>query len=135
MQLDLNSLCKLLISELVLSVRLGCYEHEKRRKRLVSIDIEIYFKEPPLGVGTDRLEDTVCYAELAEHLRKAVEDKSFDLIERLSKYLHECSCEFLVKAGIKAALVKVTSHKVLPKALRINGGAFFTYVGGFHDLC
>jgi 7,8-dihydroneopterin aldolase/epimerase/oxygenase len=114
---------------LTLSVWLGCYEHEKRRKRSVSIDIEIYFKEPPLGVRTDRLEDTVCYAELARYLREAVEDKSFDLIEKLSKYLHECSCDFLVKAGIKVAVVKVTSHKILPKAVGIRGGAFFTYIG------
>lgn len=123
-----NSFCKLIISKLMLLVRLGCRAHEKKSDQIISVTIEIQLKEIPEGIKTDQLEDTVCYSKIAKHIQRFVEGKQFNLVEKLSKDLHKCICNFLIGEGRSAMRVKVTIHKTMPKNSAIKGGIFFTYV-------
>src|SRR5690606_18212430 len=79
---------ELRVHRLALEVRLGCSEAERAVPQSVELDATIRFAEPPAGCTSDRLEDTVCYAELATVAREIVSAREFRLVEHLGHELH-----------------------------------------------
>src|SRR5579885_3664140 len=75
--------CVLSLSDLRLEVRLGCGAEERARPQGVRFDLAIRFDELPAGSVTDRLDGTICYAEIAEQLRGLCREREFHLIENL----------------------------------------------------
>ena len=124
---DVDRSCKLILSDLTLNVYLGCREHEKRKKQLVSVAIEINLQNIPKGADTDRLEDTICYSMLTKHIQNFVKDRKFHLIEKLSKDICDCIYMFLMAKQYSALVIKVTVHKNMSSVSAIKGGVFFTY--------
>ena len=122
-----NLFCKFVISDLELSVRLGCRAYEKKKNQTILATIEFCLKDMPSGIKTDKLEGTVCYSKLTKRIQRFVEGKSFNLVEKFSKEIHNCVCDFLVKEKCPAMFVKVTIHKRMIKSSAIKGGIFFTY--------
>jgi dihydroneopterin aldolase len=109
-----------------LAVKLGCTAEERRLPQEVDLDFTIRFREPPPGCRTDRLEDTVCYAQLVERARAHVETREFLLMERLAEDLHG-----LLGRGLpSSAALEIRVTKVHPPVPRILGGVSFTYGGG-----
>jgi FolB domain-containing protein len=125
-----GGMCKFVISDLALSVRLGCRPHERKKDQVVLVTIEILLKKLPVGAKTDQLEDTICYSKLVKHVQDFVEGKRFDLLEKFSRDIHGCIYDFLLAEGYKDSIVQVTSHKTLSEASAIKGGVSFTYAGG-----
>ncbi|NRA74283.1 MAG: dihydroneopterin aldolase [Rickettsiales bacterium] len=124
-----NTDCKLIISKLSLPVYLGCHDYERKEKQNVLVTIEISFKNIPIGVNTDQLEDTICYSMLVEHIQKFVENKKFNLIEKFAKDIHKCVYMFLATLHYPVSLIKVIVHKKVASIPAIKGGVFFTYDG------
>lgn len=124
---DKNFSGKLLISDLSISVYLGCRDYEKNKKQTITMAVEIYFKNIPKGASTDKLEDTICYSKLTRHIRNFIKDKKFNLIEKFSKTVCDSICEFLAEKQYLDSFVKITVHKKMLSSSAIKGGIFFTY--------
>ena len=108
-------------------MHLGCTKEEKLFTHLVSIDIDLFFH--PIAVTTDRVEDTICYRKIVEHIQEYVQDKKFNLIEYLARSLHRSICVLIEKEGHSISDLHITVHKVNPPVPGIYGGVYFTYCG------
>ncbi|SPR13135.1 dihydroneopterin aldolase [Orientia tsutsugamushi] len=120
-------LCTLVISDLRILVHLGCQEEERFYPQLVSVNIDFTFNSPPLGVITDRLEDTVCYLEVVQHIQSLVQNKQFYLIERLTRDIYITINNLLLHKQNIISYIKVAVHKVAPPVPNMYGGVVFTY--------
>ncbi|MDX5495748.1 MULTISPECIES: dihydroneopterin aldolase [unclassified Wolbachia] len=119
--------CNLLISDLRLWVHLGCSAEEKFHSQLVSVNIDFTFKSPPLGLTTDRLEDTICYLEVVQSIQSLVQSKQFNLIEHLTHDIYRAINNLLVQKKHIISSIRVTAHKVAPPVPGVHGGVLFTY--------
>jgi 7,8-dihydroneopterin aldolase/epimerase/oxygenase len=126
-KINKNSLCELFISDLRVWVHLGCSEEEKHNPQLISFNISIIFKSAPLGLTTDRLEDTICYRIIVQQIQKFCENKKFNLIEHLAFAIHKTIEESLGDKKQNINLIEVTVHKVSPPVPDMHGGVCFTY--------
>ena len=72
------------IDGLRLQCRLGCTADERAIPKTVHFNVRIRFAEMPRGCQTDRLEDTLCYAEISGILKRVTESREFSLIESLA---------------------------------------------------
>ncbi len=70
------------LNNLRLQVKLGYGEEERKNLQFVRFDIRIRFETLPPGCFSDQLQQTVCYAELSEHLTRICL-KEYHLIEHL----------------------------------------------------
>lgn len=119
--------CNLLISDLRLWVHLGCSAEEKSSPQLVSIDVDVTFKSPPLGLTTDQLKDTICYLEVVQNIQSLVQGKQLNLIEHLTHEIYRAINNLLLRKKHIISSVKVTTHKTAPPVPGVHGGVFFTY--------
>jgi len=99
---------KLIIADLRLWVHLGWGEEEKLYPQMVSIDIEVIFKNPPKAITTDYLEDTICYAQLVQKVREVCAGGRFNLIERLVGDIHD-ALPHLFNIGLRCSITKTPS--------------------------
>lgn len=72
------------IHDLEIPVKIGVSDEERKKPQPIHFDIYIRFSKPPVGVKSDRLEDTVCYDELSQKLEKLTTSKEYHLIEYLA---------------------------------------------------
>ncbi|WP_395463073.1 dihydroneopterin aldolase [Wolbachia endosymbiont of Cantharis cryptica] len=133
MKLDTKPLCNLLIQDLRLWVHLGCSSEEKFHPQLVSINVDFTFKSPPLGLMTDRIEDTVCYLEVVQNIQSLVQSKQFNLIEYLTHDIYITINNLLMQKKHIISSIRVTTHKVAPPIPGVHGGVFFTYCNGSQE--
>jgi dihydroneopterin aldolase len=75
--------CALALNDLRLEARLGCGADERAKPQGVRFDLSVRFDRLPEGSKTDRLDGTICYAELSEKLRALCKEREFHLIENL----------------------------------------------------
>ena len=68
-------------------VRLGCSAAERETPQAVDLDLAVRFAELPAACESDKLEDTICYAELIDAAREACAGTEFLLVERLAHEL------------------------------------------------
>lgn len=124
-----NSPCPshLTVTDLRTWVHLGCGEEEKHHPQLVSITLLFAFAQPPLGVKTDQLSDTVCYLKTVEAIQQFVENNRFNLIEHLAGSIHHQVCTLVAATNTSLTSLKVTICKVAPPVPGIHGGVSFTY--------
>lgn len=109
------------LADLRLEVNLGCTEAERARRQEVRVTVELRFSEAPAGMTSDRLEETVCYAELSQKIVQHCERREYHLIERLGAEIYALVREL---AGGRAT-IGVSAHKVRPPVERLEGGTFF----------
>ncbi len=105
-----------------LSVRLGCGAEERATPQAVDLDLAVRFAELPAACESDKLEDTVCYADLIAVARETVARREFHLVERLA---HELLAALrpLVPPGAELWL-RVT--KLRPPVADLSGGVAFS---------
>src|SRR4051812_10502676 len=111
--------CALALNDLRLDVRLGCGADERARPQGVRVDLSIRFDRLPEGTRSDRLDGTVCYAEISEKLRALCKEREFHLIENLA---YEAYRRVHPGAPLKLWL-RVT--KLKPPVNGLEGGASF----------
>jgi dihydroneopterin aldolase len=104
-----------------LSVRLGCGAEERALPQPVDLDVSVRFAELPAACESDKLEDTVCYAELIEAARARLAGREFKLVERLAHELYG-TLRPLVPPAAELAL-RVT--KLHPPVAELAGGVSF----------
>jgi dihydroneopterin aldolase len=105
-----------------LSVRLGCSPEERAAPQPVDLDVAIAFASPPAACASDRLEDTVCYADLIELARQAVSGREFHLVEHLA---HELFARLRALAPADARLW-LRVNKIAPPVEGLAGGVAFS---------
>jgi dihydroneopterin aldolase len=112
-----------------LAVRLGCGAEERAAPQDVDLDVAVRFAELPPACESDKLEDTVCYADLIAAARARVAGREFHLVERLA---HELFAALRPLVPPRAELwLRVT--KVRPPVADLAGGVAFS-LGDFERL-
>lgn len=105
-----------------LDVRLGCSAEERATPQPVDLDLALRFCGLPAACSTDRLEDTVCYAELIEAARKICAGREFNLVERLA---HELFTHLRPLVPEDAELW-LRATKLRPPVDALHGGVAFS---------
>lgn len=122
--------CALSLHQLTLPVHLGFGAEERKTTQPVIIDITIYFSSMPIAATKDG-EGFLCYDALTQHLKTAINNKEFQLIEYLAPYLGNAVEKWLhihaPKAGIDDCALTLTLLKPEAPVLELKGGASFTY--------
>lgn len=121
-----NNSSNLTISDLKLWVHLGCSDQEKYHPQLVSFDILIDFFQNPQAVLSDKLEDSVCYANITNIIKETISNKKYNLIEYLAANTYD---EIIKHTGNKEISLTVTVKKLSPPVEDIHGYVSFTYKG------
>lgn len=112
----------LLIKELELSVFLGWPDKERMQEQKVLLDIDIWFPQPPVACETDRLDDTVCYADLIEMIHQQTKNRKFHLIEYLAAEIHKMIKPLLPENS--RMIVRIIKKPEIPG---LNGSVQLTY--------
>lgn len=93
------------IRRLRLPTHIGAYTEERAKPQMLEFDLEIGIATNPAGV-TDRLSDTIDYAEVVAAMRVLLEHGQFHLLEALSEGVAE-----LVLGHFGAAWVRISVAK------------------------
>ncbi len=109
----------LYIDELHYFVRLGCSEAERSLPQEVQISLQIDFKNVPEAFASDRLEDTVCYAQMSRVLDEICGTQVFNTIERLS----QVGWDSVSQLCPKESFLTLQIHKLHPPMTIKNAGA------------
>lgn len=107
---------------LKLNVNLGWRNQERQEGQGVLLDIIIQFENSPLACTSDELEDTICYATLAQHIRNHIHNKHYRLIEHLTAEIYN-----LIKTVLSPTDKLRISLTKYPKVDGLTGGVVFTY--------
>jgi dihydroneopterin aldolase len=110
-------------------VRLGCGDQERAQPQAVDLDLAVRFAELPAACESDKLGDTVCYADLVEAARAAVAGREFHLVERLAHELF-ARLRALVPPGAELWL---RVRKLHPPVADVAGGVAFS-LGDFERV-
>jgi dihydroneopterin aldolase len=105
-----------------LEVRLGCSAAEREKPQAVDLDLAVRFAELPIACASDKLEDTLCYAELIDAARAACAGREFHLVERLAHELFG-RLRVLVPPGAELWL---RATKLRPPVEGLSGGVAFS---------
>jgi dihydroneopterin aldolase len=101
-------------------VSLGVSDEERAFPQEVEFGLKITFARIPDGARTDRIGDTLCYAELCDILEKIAHARSYHLIENLGLTAYEA-----IKKHAGSAAVEVTVHKLRPPIAQLRQGVRF----------
>lgn len=74
---------ELTLRELACPVHLGVTEAERKAAQTVLFSARLRFTEAPPAAVTDRLEHTICYADLAAEIERIAQAKPYALVEHL----------------------------------------------------
>ena len=114
------------IEDYTVPVRLGCGEPEREVPQEVRFTVEVRFDAAPPGAVSDRIEETVCYADLCDALKRLCQDREFRLIERLALQAYQVVRELVSSADQVALRI----HKVRPPIENLRGGSQYR-IGDF----
>ena len=102
-------------------VRLGCSVEERAFPQEVELSLGITFRELPGGMKSDRLEQTLCYAEICQDMDAVCRKGEYALVERLADELIE---RIRARTGRQAGL-DLRVHKLRPPIEGLRGGVVF----------
>ena len=107
----MKNLDTLYINDLTLPCIIGVFEHERKDKQLVVINIALSVDTKKAG-ETDDLKDTVSYHDIAHEVAAMVSESQYYLLEKLAQAVADvCLKDKRVK--------QVKVHIEKPKALRL----------------
>jgi dihydroneopterin aldolase len=92
----------------------GCLADERSAGVHLDVDVEVR-TDTREAARTDRVEDTIDYAQLVEKCRRVVEDQSYHLVETVAARLAETLLE-----ESRVASVRVRVAKVPPLAVAVE---------------
>ncbi|MDR0555741.1 MAG: dihydroneopterin aldolase [Holosporaceae bacterium] len=70
-------------------VIVGSREEERITKHRILVNISLRFSEKNMACDTDDLSHTVCYEELISLVDAKLQNSSFNLIEKIAKFLYD----------------------------------------------
>lgn len=74
---------RILLTGMSFQGQTGYFDFEKEKGQTFCVDLTLFFRNLT-AVHTDQLQDTVDYSAVFETVRSLVEDRCFDLIEKLA---------------------------------------------------
>lgn len=86
---------RLVLQKLEFPVYLGWGHTERKKRQIVTVDIDIQFTHPPIACKTDLLNDTFCYDTLNQTIKKNIKSKKFFLLEHLTHEIYTIVKTFL----------------------------------------
>ncbi len=98
------------ISELRIDTRIGIYAQERQVPQTIQLDLEIGLRGEH-AAHSDRIEDTIDYAEVVARIRRLFANRHFDLLEHAAESIAQ-----LVTGDFKAPWLRVTIAKLSPLA-------------------
>ena len=105
---------------------LGCTAQERAKLQNVEARIVIIFSKLPEACKTDRLDNTPCYAEMCDVLKKTFKRKKFHTIENLCVLGFEDLKLYLKKfKSLKGSTFEFTINKLNPPVDEITAGCQF----------
>lgn len=119
---DIYPFSSLTLHGLRLKVRLGCESEERAIPQYVQFDVRVRFKTLPSGCLSDSLDQTICYAQLTNQIRKISEKQEFRLIEHLGWQIF-ASLKEILPANTP---LWIRTLKEKPPIEDLQGGASFT---------
>jgi dihydroneopterin aldolase len=105
-----TSMDTIFISELHIDTRIGIYEREKQVAQTIQLDLEIGLCGEH-ATHSDRIEDTIDYAEVVADIRKLFAEQHFALLEHAAESIAQ-----LVMQHFKAPWLRITIAKLSPFA-------------------
>jgi len=115
------------LRDLSLQIHLGCSEQERARAQEVRVSIEFRFLNAPLGATSDKLQDTICYAEISQSLKDFCQNREFQLVEKLAADFYQ-----MLRSHVdRTTKISLTVHKVAPPVEGLLGGTVYQ-IGDFH---
>ena len=125
-----QSVAKLAINTLRLSVHLGVSAEERAQPQPVETDIHFHFEKLPDCSTDDEAADFICYDEVCQAVVDYVDGTEFRMLEYLTMQLHRVVRDHLAaKLGKDAEKISlwVRARKCTPPVPYLLGGAEFTY--------
>lgn len=110
----------LTVKDYRLKVHLGCTLEEQMVPQEISATIKIKFRESPPGEITDDLRETICYADICHALTEYLQNKSFQLVEKLAN-----DCFNVLKTSYPNVLIQLEIHKLHPPIENLQGGVVY----------
>lgn len=98
------------ISDLRIETRIGIYDWERQAPQTVQLDLEIGLRGKH-AADSDRIEDTIDYAEVVAGIRRLFTQQHFSLLEHAAE-----SVARMVIADFGAPWLRVTIAKLAPLA-------------------
>ena len=105
-----TSMDTIFINELRIDTRIGIYEREKQVAQTIQLDLEIG-RRGEHAAHSDRIEDTIDYAEVVADIRKLFAEQHFALLEHAAESIAQ-----LVIRDFKAPWLRITIAKLSPLA-------------------
>jgi len=102
---------KVFVRDLVLSARIGVYQHEKLGTQRVRINLELICTEHP--AIADDLNNVVNYAELVAQVRALVDAGHINLVETLADRIAQACLD---DRRVQTAKVRIEKLDVFPEA-------------------
>lgn len=109
------------LNGLRLPIKLGCGPEERVEPQMVRFDVSVSFATLPVGCRSDSIEDTACYARIAEEVSRVSVRQEYHLIESLALQAFAAIKEILTPD--QRLWLKVTKEK--PPIPFMNEGASF----------
>jgi 7,8-dihydroneopterin aldolase/epimerase/oxygenase len=98
------------IRELRIETRIGIYAREKQAPQMIELDLEIGLRGEH-AAHSDRIEDTIDYAEVVADIRRLFAEQHFDLLEHAAESIAQ-----RVINDFKAPWLRITIAKLAPLA-------------------
>lgn len=125
-----QSVAKLAINTLRLSVSLGVTAEERAQPQPVEVDIHFHFERLPDCCADDNAEDFICYDEVCQAAMEYVDGTEFRMLEYLTMQLHRVIRDHLsAKLGKGAEKISlwIRLRKCTPPVPYMINGAEFIY--------
>ena len=94
------------LRELKVTTLIGIYEWEKRVPQTLQLDLDIALPNS-LACQTDKIEDALDYADIAQHIQTVLSDGHFSLLETLAEHIAQ-----IILKDFNAPWVKVSVAKL-----------------------
>lgn len=78
----------LALDKLHLKLSLGVGAQERALPQSVYMYIKIFFPKLPLSCSNDKLDDTICYDKIVQHIKEFCHNKEFKLLEYACFQIH-----------------------------------------------
>ena len=96
---------------------LGVYEHEQRKVRPVTIEVELFVPITEPAARGDELSGTLNYEKVIESIERIVASRRFKLIEALCSELVD---DMATLPGLRAVKVSVTKPQPMARARAVS---------------
>jgi dihydroneopterin aldolase len=111
------------LNDLLLKANIGVTEVERSCKQDLRLSFKLYFKDKPKACDTDKIEDTICYHEIANIALQYCSENDVKLLEYLCYGLYK---KIKSKIG-KKVNIWIKIEKCSPPIEGILGGTSFEY--------